>query len=107
MSSASASAIVVFALIAITMCMIVINIAAHVALAFYARPETPDERDRIIGLRGSRNAYGTLAVGIWCVLYLAIAGVPHGALLYATMGTLAVAELVRLGSQLAYYRLGA
>lgn len=107
LSPASASAIVVFALIAITICMIVINITAHVALAFHARPETPDERDRMIGQRGSRNAYGTLAVGIWCVLYLAIAGVPHGALLYAIMGVLALAELVRLGSQLAYYRLGA
>ena len=107
MSPAVAGAVVVFALVGITICMIVINIASHVALAFYARPETLDERDRVIGLRGSRNAYGTLAVGIWCVLYLAIAGVPHGALLYAIMGAFALAELVRLGSQLVYYRLGA
>ncbi len=107
MSSAFASATMVFALIGITVCMIVINIASHVALGFYARPEMPDERDRFIRLRGSRNAYGVLAVGIWCVLYLAIAGVPHGALLYAIMGAFALAELVRLGSQLVYYRLGA
>jgi hypothetical protein len=107
MSFAAAGAIMVFALIGITICMIIINIAAHIALAFYARPETPDERDRVIGLRGSRNAYGVLAVGVWCVLYLAITGVPHGALLYAIMGAFALAELVRLGSQLVYYRLGA
>ncbi len=107
MSSAFAGAIMVFVLIGITICMIIINIASHVALAFYARPERPDERDRVIGLRGSRNAYGALAVGIWCVLYLAIADVSHGALLYAIMGVFALAELVRLGSQLLYYRLGA
>jgi hypothetical protein len=107
MSSAFAGAIAVFTLIGITICMIIIGIVSHVALVFYARPETPDERDRVIGLRGSRNAYGVLAVGIWCVLYLAIAGVPHGALLYAIMGAFALAELVRLGSQLLYYRLGA
>lgn len=107
MSSAAAGVVMVFALVGITVCMIIIVIASYVALAFYARPETPDERDRVIGLRGSRNAYGVLAVGIWCVLYLAIAGVPHGALLYAIMGAFALAELVRLGSQLFYYRLGA
>jgi hypothetical protein len=107
LSSAAASAIMVFALVGITICMLIIVIASHVALAFYARPETLDERDRVIGLRGSRNAYVVLTVGIWCVLYLAIAGVPHGALLYAIMAAFALAELVRLGSQLLYYRLGA
>lgn len=108
MSSAAAGSIIaVVALIGITICMIIIGIASHVALALYARPETPDERDRVIGLRGTRNAYGALAVGIWCVLYLAIADVPHGALLYAIMGVFALAELIRLSSQLLYYRLGA
>lgn len=95
------------ALIGITVCMIIIGVAAHIALALYAKPETPDERDRVVGLRGSRNAYGALAAGVWCVLLLAIAGVPHGALFYAIMGAFALAELVRLGSQLIYYRIGA
>ncbi len=106
MSSAAAGATVVFALVGITICMIIIVIASYIALIFYARPETPDERDRVIGLRGSRNAYGVLTVGIWCVLYFAITGVPHGALLYAIMAAFALAELVRLGSQLFYYRVG-
>ncbi len=95
------------ALISITVCMIIIGVASHIALALYAWPESPDERDRVIGLRGSRNAYGTLAAGVWCVLFLAIAGIPHGALFFAIMGVIAVAELVRLGSQLFYYRFGA
>ncbi len=108
MSSAAAGSIVfVVTLIAITICMIIIGIASHVALVLYARSETSDERDRVIGLRGSRNAYGVLVVGIWCVLYLAIADIPHGALLYAIMGVFALAELVRLGSQLVYYRFNA
>lgn len=107
LSSGAAGAIMVFALIGITLCMIIIIISGYVALAFYGRSEPPDERDRVVGLRGARNAYGALAVGIWCVLYLAILGVPHGALLYSIMGAFALAELVRLGSQLLYYRLGA
>lgn len=106
MSSAFASTVMVFALVGITICMIS-TIASQAALAFYARPEKPDERHRVVGLRGSRNAYGVLTVGVWSVLYLAIAGVPHGALLYAIMGSFALAELVRLDSQLLYYRLGA
>lgn len=108
MSTASASATTaVGALIGITFCMTLIGIAAHVALAWYAKPEKSDERDRVVRLRGSRNAYGALALGIWCVLFLATAGVPHGALLYAIMGAFALSELVRLGSQLLYYKLGA
>lgn len=108
MSSATAGSMtVVGALVGITICMVVIGIAAHVALAWYAKPDKSDERDRVIGLRGSRNAYGALAVGIWCVLFFAIAGVPYGALLYAIMGAFALSELVRLGSQLLYYKLGA
>jgi hypothetical protein len=107
LSAAGAGAIMVLALIGITICVSVIQIASHIALAFFGRFETPDERDRVIGLRGSRNAYLALAVGIWCVLYLAITGIPHGALLYSIMGAFALAELVRLSSQLVYYRLGA
>ncbi len=42
-----------------------------------------------------------------CMIIIAIAGVPHGALFYAMMGAFALAELVRLGSQLVYYRFGA
>ncbi len=94
------------ALIAITIWMILIGIASHIALVLYMRPEMPDERDRLIDLRGSRNAYFVLATGVWCVLILAIAHVPHGALFYAIMGAFAVAELARLGSQVLYYRLG-
>jgi hypothetical protein len=108
LSSAGAGAITAIgALIGITICMIIIGIAAHIAIALYATPETADERDDVIGLRGTRNAYGALAVGVWCVLLLAIAGVAHGALFYTIMGVFALAELVRLGSQLVYYRLGA
>lgn len=106
-SATVASAVMAIgALIGITVCMIIIGVAAHIALAMFSRQETLDERDRVIGLRGSRNAYGALTVGIWCILFLAIAGAPHGALFYAIMGAFALSELVRLGSQLVYYRLG-
>jgi hypothetical protein len=94
------------ALIGITVCMIIIGVVSHIGLVLYAPPEKLDERDRIIELRGSRNAYAALAAGVWCVLLLTIADLPHGLFFYATMAAFALAELVRLGSQLYYYRLG-
>ncbi len=97
----------VAALIGITICMIIIGIVSHIGLVLYAPPEMPDERDRAIELRGSRNAYAALSAAVWCVLLLTIADLPHGLFFYALMGAFALAELVRLGSQLLYYRLGA
>ena len=57
-------------------------------------------------LRGSRNAFRAMAAGVWCVLLLTIAQQPPGLLFYALLGVFALAELVRLGSQLFYYRFG-
>jgi hypothetical protein len=92
------------ALIGITILMILIGIASHIAIARYSRPERPDERDLVIARRGSQNAYGTLAAGIWCILLLTISHAPYAILFYSIMGAVAVAELVRLGSQLFFYQ---
>lgn len=94
-------------LIGITILMISIAIAAHIAIALYVKPERPDERDRVVALRGTRNAYRVLAAGVWCVILLVIAGKPSGLTFCALMGTFAVAELARLGSELYAYRFGA
>jgi hypothetical protein len=93
-------------LIGLTTLMVVISIAFHAAIRIGATPERSDERDLLVDLRGSRNAYRALAAGVWCVLLLTIAQQPLGLLFYALMGTFALAELVRLGSQLFYYRFG-
>jgi amino acid transporter len=94
-------------LLEITVVMTLILIAAHVVFARYSQPERSDERDRVIALRGSRNGYATLAAGVWCVLFLAVLHAPDGVLFWSIMGAVAVAELVRLGSQLLYYRFAA
>jgi hypothetical protein len=95
-------------LMGITFYMIAIMVVAHIIIAVRRRPEKPDERDRVVKLRGSRNAYGVLATGVWCVLLLLImTNAPHSLLFVAMMGAFALSELVRLGSQLVYYRFGA
>jgi hypothetical protein len=92
------------ALIGITILMILILIVAHIVIRFYSRPERPDERDHVIALRGSRNGYNALIAGVWCVLLLSISHAPYGYLFLAINAAVALAELVRLGSQLFYYR---
>lgn len=93
-------------LIGITVCMILIMVPAHIALAIQRKPEKPDERDSIVAVRGTRNAYFTLGVGVWIVLFMIMLQTSYGLLFCAAMGTFALAELVRLGSQLYYYRFG-
>ncbi|MGH8226799.1 MAG: hypothetical protein ACRET2_00485 [Steroidobacteraceae bacterium] len=97
----------VVTLIGITILMILISIAAHIAIALYVKPEPSDERDRAVTLRGTRNAYYVLAAGVWCVILLIIAGDPSGLTFCALLATFAAADLARLGSELYAYRFGA
>jgi len=92
------------ALIGITILMILILVAAHIAIRLNSGDQLTDERDRVIALRGSRIGYTALAAGVWGVLFLAIGRAPYDLLFYMIMGLFAVAELVRLGTQLFYYR---
>ena len=93
-------------LVGMTALMSIIGIVSHAAIRIWAAPEKPDERDLLVNLRGSRNAFRAMAAGVWCVLLLIIAQQPPGLLFYALLGVFALAELVRLGSQLFYYRFG-
>jgi hypothetical protein len=102
-----ATAHIISALIGGTLMMIVITGLAHLAVSIRHRPEATDERDRLVALRGSRNGYVVLAVTIWGVLLLALAKTPPEALFIVILATFTLAELVRLASQLVYYRLGA
>jgi hypothetical protein len=93
-------------LVSVTICMILISIVGHIVISIRTKLEKPDERDQIVSLRGFRNAYQAVAIGVWCTLFLAIVNVPHGLVFFVLMGMFAVSELVRLGSELFYYRLG-
>jgi hypothetical protein len=96
----------VVALISVTAAMIAINVAAHAAIALYAGVDRGDERDRAIALKGARNGYYAFGAGWFAIVVLVIAHAPYALLFLAVMGVFALAELVRYGSALAYYRLG-
>ena len=85
---------------------IVIQIVCHIAVAIYKRPERTDERDRRIALAATRNSYYVLAVGAWCVLGVAVMSFGTYWIANALLLALVVADLSRLGSELAYYRRG-
>jgi hypothetical protein len=93
-------------LIGITVCMILITVPAHIAFAIQKRPEKTDERDTVVHVRGTRNGYLALGAGVWVVLLMIMFQTSYGLLFCAALGVFALAELVRLGSQLYYYRFG-
>jgi hypothetical protein len=95
------------ALIGAAATLIIISVALHIAIRVYAKPEPLDERDIAFAHRGTRNAYYVLAAGTWTSLVLATASALQPHFFYLVVGTLVAAELVRLGSQLFYYRRGA
>jgi hypothetical protein len=94
------------ALMAVAVLVIIVNVIAHIAIRIYANPERPDERDLAVARRGARNAYYVLGFGVWGILMFATAPAFQPHLFYFLLGTLACAEVARLGSQLLYYRVG-
>lgn len=91
-------------LVVSSVAMIVIMAALHAAFALMHKPEEADERDRIVGWRSTRNGYGVMAVGVWGTMMAIGAGAPAAVQIYALLGSFVAAELVRLASELVYYR---
>jgi hypothetical protein len=65
-----------------------------------------DEREKGIHLRGTYLAYYPLAIGVQLNVFVLINGYNYGYVVTILVATLVVAELIRVGSQLYYYRRG-
>jgi hypothetical protein len=104
--------------------IIIVEIALHIALAVWRRPEPADERDRLIAAKAARNAYAVVLVGLFAAagqsLFANLAGVEIGGAgpfdapslsagftVHMLVLAVATAEAVKYGSQLVYYRRGA
>ncbi|HEV7690875.1 MAG TPA: hypothetical protein VGO52_08640 [Hyphomonadaceae bacterium] len=92
-------------LVGTSVMMIIVMALSHTVLAILREPEKQDERDKLVGWRSTRNGYVVMTVGVWAVLALVFAQAPLGVLAYALLGLFVLAELVRLASELVYYRL--
>lgn len=63
-----------------------------------------DEREWTIHLRGTHLAYYPLVLGVWANIFALINGFAYGWSVNILIATLVGAELVRVGSQLYFYR---
>ncbi|PZQ24002.1 MAG: hypothetical protein DI569_03070 [Sphingopyxis macrogoltabida] len=67
---------------------------------------TEDERDRMFHRRGTHLAYYPLVLGVWATIVLIFWGAQPGLLLNLLLAAVVCAELVRIGSQILFYRRG-
>ena len=97
---------VVPALIAMAILAAMIQTVAHIGFSFQDRSEEEDERDRTIALLGTRNGEAVLAFGIWGVVVLAVLQASPLVIANTALVYFALAELLRCGTRLYYYRRG-
>lgn len=99
----------VFMLLPVTIIFVVPMIAAASYFAIKSPKEAhlkEDEREKLIHLKGTHLAYYPLVLGVWANIFAMIYGASGGVAVMLLVATLVIAELIRVGSQLYYYRRG-
>lgn len=97
-------------LIPVTIIFLIPMIAGTVYFAIRTPKEAnlkEDEREKTIHLRGTHLAYYPLVLGVWANIFFLINGIGFGYSVNILMATLVVSEVIRVGSQLYFYRKGA
>jgi len=87
--------------------LVVMQIAGHLVIAIVDRRTQSDERDRLIELKGSRNASYVLASGVFAALCAALVTEGNFVFMHVLLGFWVLAQLVEIGSQLLLHRRGA
>ncbi len=96
-------------LVPVTIIIIAVMTATAVILAIHSPKEANmqrDERERTIHIRGTHLAYYPLVLGVWgnmIAMFYHLSVATHLNILIATVVT---AELIRVGSQLFFFRRG-
>ena len=86
--------------------LIIVQIVGHVAIAVVDRRADTDERDRLIGLKGTRNGAFVLATGAFFALTAAMLTKGNFVSSHVLLGFWVLAQLTETGSQLLFYRRG-
>jgi hypothetical protein len=86
--------------------LVITQIAGHIVLAIMDRRTETDERDRLIELKGTRNAAYVLATGVFIALCVALVTEGNFVFTHVLLGFWVLAQLVEIGSQLVLYRRG-
>jgi len=87
--------------------LVIMQIVGHIVLAIVDRRSETDERDRLIELKGTRNAAHVLATGVLLALSAALMTDGNFVFTHVLLGAWVLAQLVQIGSQLFLYRRGA
>jgi amino acid transporter len=97
---------VVLFVIAVVM-LVIMQIVGHVLIAIVDRREETDERDRLIELKGTRNASYVLATGVFVALCAAMVTDGNFVFTHLLLASWVLAQMVEIGSQLFLHQRGA
>jgi hypothetical protein len=87
--------------------LVIMQLAGHLVIAIVDRRTQSDERDRLIELKGTRNASYVLASGVFAALCAALVTEGNFVFMHVLLGFWVLAQLVEIGSQLLLHRRGA
>ena len=87
--------------------LVIVQIVGHAVIAILDRRTETDERDRLIALKGSRNASFVLGTGVACSLWLAVITTGNFLFTHVLLAFWVLAELVGIATQLYLHRRGA
>ncbi len=86
--------------------LIIIEVVAHIFLTVVHRPETIDERDRLIELKATRIAYFFLVLGVFLTIGSIMMSLSPFMTAHIMLLSFVIAEMAKSISQLIYYRRG-
>ena len=93
-------------LISVIVMVIIVEVVFHIIIALKDRPEALDERDRMIELKATRNAYFVLVFGIFLPMAGIAAQVRPFIVAHVIMFIFVLSEITKFLTQLFYYRRG-
>ncbi len=96
--------VVVFVLAVVL--LVILQIVGHIVIAIMDQRMATDERDRLIGLKSTRNAGYVLTTGVFLALCAALLTQGNFVFMHVLLGFWVLAQLVEIGSQLYLYRRG-
>ena len=85
----------------------IVAVVGHIVIAIVDRRTATDERDRLIELKGKRNASYVLVTGVFLALCIPLLTTGTFLLTHVLLGFWVLAQLVEIGSQLILLRQGA
>lgn len=87
--------------------LVAVQVVGHIIIAVGDRYTDPDERDRLIALKGTRNASYVLGAGVFLALCAGVMTPGNFVFTHVLLGSSVLAQLVEIGSQLVLHRRGA